>query len=203
MVVVSLAFLSISSVFAQDRKVVGNAGEESPYDRFTGGNKVGSKSNVEPEATVVEEVPAAPTPVVSPTDKKKEFPKSGVLSMVVPQGFGRTGISTISSPDLENDELPPIAGSVRRSGADSWIAKVSNNTEDSYSTSIRINQLSETGSIIKSDSFSYTLKPKGSVERTFSALASSKGAQLILERYTSSRGKESKPTTAAKSTQTP
>lgn len=101
--------------------------------------------------------------------KKKELPKSGVLAQTRSSGTGASSVDVPWGSDVMKDKAPPITGSVSRLGARDWSLKVFNNTDDVYSASLEVLQFAKGGKRLKSDNYSYTLKPKERVERKFIA----------------------------------
>lgn len=119
-------------------------------------------------------------------EKKEELPKSGVLSRSGTAGGGRKS-TTVAMPwggvDQASQSTAPIAGSVSKISAREWKAFIVNNSEDTYEVDVRVVQLDKRGTQVKTDSFSYTLKPKQAVERMVAATFSTMDAQLMLERW--------------------
>ena len=114
---------------------------------------------------------------------KEEFPKSGVLSRSVTTGYDSRNVEmpwTKKGASTGLDEVAPISGSVSKISNKQWRMKVFNNTEDTYSVSLKVVQVTASGSYLKSDSFSYTLKPKQSEERTVSSTEATADASLEL-----------------------
>ena len=95
----------------------------------------------------------------------KEVPKTGTLSSSVSGGHGTAEVDLPWQENVFSDERPPLTGSVSRIGAQQWIAKLFNNSEDRYSVSAEVAQYNAKGVKIKSDSYSVVLKPKEVNER--------------------------------------
>ncbi|RIL09229.1 MAG: hypothetical protein DCC75_07015 [Proteobacteria bacterium] len=115
-------------------------------------------------------------------DAEANLPKSGVLSRSVKGGYQSKDVNvpwgTEESPAKETS---PITGSVSKLSDKAWKMKLFNNSEEStYSADVRVNQYNLRGVKIKSDYFSYTLKPGESTERDVSASASTVDSQLEL-----------------------
>lgn len=74
-----------------------------------------------------------------------------------------------------------ISGSVSQKGPRTWVMKVFNNDDKrSYSGSIEIVQLDGKGAKIRRDSYSYSIRPKGTYEREISVGTNVKNCQLNL-----------------------
>ena len=116
-----------------------------------------------------------------PSENKKDLPKRGALSNTV------SGVSKdVKVPDAwgGNDpagkDVAPITGSVSKITPSKWVARIFNNSEDTYSVNLAVHQYNRSNSKIKTDSFSYTLKPKEKAERELSATAATEQASLEL-----------------------
>lgn len=125
---------------------------------------------------------------VSLAQSKKEDlpPKSGVLSQTI----------TIRNRDLKVDmpwdkkqtgsgleQQPPVSGSVSRISDREWRMFIGNNSEDTYSVSLRVLQKNDRGDVLKSDSYSYTLKAKQTEQRSVSSRIGVTNAELVLESW--------------------
>ena len=116
---------------------------------------------------------------------EKELPKSGSLSTssagtsasrAVPDAWG--GV------DPQGKESAPITGSVSKQTPTKWIARVFNNTDETYTVNLVVNQFNRSNTKIKSDSFSYTLRGKQSAERDITALSTTEQCTLDLVNWT-------------------
>ena len=114
--------------------------------------------------------------------KKKELPREGSLSFSGGMG-GETGIGVAMPWGSDNEGSAPITGSVSKSGPDTWMMRVFNNSEEPYSVSLKVLQFNPQGTQVKSDSFSYTLKPGQKAERSVSAGSGSTRGELKLESW--------------------
>jgi hypothetical protein len=101
--------------------------------------------------------------------------KSGAAEAEVPEPFG--------GEDISGEGLAPITGSVSRVTQDSWSMKVFNNTKDEYSVDLDVFQLNMQGQTVKTDSFSYRLKPGTSEQEKISAGIGARDAELNLRRW--------------------
>lgn len=101
--------------------------------------------------------------------------KSGAAVAEIPEPFG--------GDDISGDRLAPITGSVSRATRDSWSMKVFNNTQDEYSVDVDVLQLNTGGQTVKTDSFSYHLKPGHSEQEMISAGIGARDAELNLRRW--------------------
>lgn len=122
----------------------------------------------------------------SEATKKKELPQSGMLSATGSSGThlktpGVWGGDGLTGGTSESGDSAPISGSVSRTSPGNWKATVQNSSKDTYSADLEVIQVNERGSVVKSDSFSVTLKPGASYERNFSANGSSRQGQLKLK----------------------
>lgn len=132
--------------------------------------------------------------------KEKQFPKSGTLAStsgggtsVSGGGFGKTALS--------EEDTPPIGGSVNKQG-NQWIAHVANNSSAAVSASFKVVQVGKNGNNIKSDSFSASLAPGKSMDRTFSSNPMAVSARLEVLNWKSNRKKEEPSAEAKKETET-
>lgn len=129
------------------------------------------------------EEPAAPAevPAEAAPKKQKDLPRSGSLSSSI---SGIHDSRAIPGPwggvDVKGETASPITGSVSKISANKWQMRVFNNSEDSYSVSLAVHQYNRVGTKIKSDSFSYSLRPGASAERTLSSLAETEQCTLDL-----------------------
>lgn len=138
---------------------------------------------VDPE--VVESSDADSSTPNSKIEKKKKLPKSGILSSSVSTGAVTNNIPQTwgSDSDTSGTEAP-IAGSVSRMNPSSWQMKVFNQSKDTYSINVSVIQRDDRGSQVKTDSYSYTLKPGQNESRTVSAGNNSTNAVLELRSFT-------------------
>jgi hypothetical protein len=118
--------------------------------------------------------------------KKKELPQTGVLSATGNVGThintpGVWGGDSITGGSNEKSSEAPISGSVMRVGSGTWKAIVQNSSIDTYSADLEVAQVNDRGSVVKSDTFSVTLKPGASYERSFSANSSSRQGLLKMK----------------------
>ena len=151
----------------------------------------GANGDTDKGTTEKKEETATPSPVklISPpsaaASPKKETdegpkPKVGLRASTMPSaGYGMKGLATATDADLSGTSLPGIGGSLSRSGK-GWSIQVSNNAKVTYSVSVKVEQLSRDGHVVKSDSASYTLKAGEKAGREFNASSSSTGASLYL-----------------------
>lgn len=129
-----------------------------------------------------EKAPAAADTKAEPKEEKK-LPKSGVLSSSIRSGYQSRNIGDQwGGTDITGDAgAAPITGSVSRVSPQEWVAKIFNNTDDTYSASLRVVQLGKRGSQTKQDSFSYTLKPHSSASRRLASSSLTEEARLELQ----------------------
>lgn len=131
-------------------------------------------------------------------EDKVSLPSSGVLATT--GGGAGMGVKVPgvwgASDDASGSGATPLAGSVQKVGND-WKAVISNNSEDSYSVSLDVYQSNKDGAKIKSDSFSTTLRPKSSSERTFTGASGAVGGTLYLRSWRNLTPKKSVTPTAA------
>ena len=113
-------------------------------------------------------------------DPNKGLPKSGTLSSTYNAGFQAKSVDVWSRKGESIEAAAPLSGSVSKGSASQWKMKIYNNSDDSFDANVRVRQTNAKGLAIKTDSFSYRLKPKSSNERSISAVAGSVDAQLDL-----------------------
>lgn len=127
------------------------------------------KSNQLPYATPGKRYippPVIPTPTVKIVATKPNLPKSGVLSRSAQTGYGNKSYEVPWGPETGGtNEQTPLAGSVSKLSERELLAKVFNNSDQTYSISAKVLQYNARGVQIRSDSFSATIKPKSSYER--------------------------------------
>jgi|GEM_PF-4565585 len=99
-------------------------------------------------------------------DLFKDLPQSGVLSGSQSSLRGGSFDGVFGGADLEGKTANPISGSVSESDS-TLIAKVFNNSDKKVRGSFLVIQKSKEGKLIKTDSFSSTLKPNGKFTRNF------------------------------------
>jgi hypothetical protein len=117
-----------------------------------------------------------------PAGKKKQLPSSGSLSTSISTGAVDRKIPDVWGGVDSKDEAP-IAGSVSRLNPSTWQMKVFNNSSDTYSANLGVVQRNSRGSVVKTDSFSYTLRPNQSESRTISAGLNATEAALDLRSF--------------------
>jgi hypothetical protein len=122
--------------------------------------------------------------VAAPKEKEKDLPKSGNLSTSVTSGAAS---STFPDPfggvGIADEDSAPITGSVSRIDEDTWRMRVFNNSQDVYSVNLGVKQRDDRGATVKTDNFSYTLKPGASAEQTIQSASGAMEADLDLRSY--------------------
>jgi hypothetical protein len=114
-------------------------------------------------------------------DPEKDLPKRGVLSSTNVGGYGSREVDEPWGFDDSGRETAPITGSVSRQGG-RWVARIFNNHPDNtYSADVQVNLFNRNGTKVQSGSFSLTLKPGQSVERTVSGPANVESANVELK----------------------
>lgn len=116
----------------------------------------------------------------APDAPKKELPRSGTLSGTSVSG---TGGKSVDAPWGSEDVInggAPISGSVSKVSERQWNMRIFNNSEDTYSVDLEVAQLNERNTKVKSDHYSYTLRPKQTAERSISAYSNTKQCTLNL-----------------------
>lgn len=112
--------------------------------------------------------------------KGVDLPKSGVLSDTFASGrSGVTAPGTWGDSNVLSSDPAPISGSVSKLSNNKWQMRLFNNSEDPYSVSVEVRQIDTNRVVQRRDTFSYTLKPKQSVEREVTAY--SPGVDCALE----------------------
>ncbi len=114
--------------------------------------------------------------------KATPLPRSGSLSTSISTGAVNQKIPDVWGGVDGKDEAP-IAGSVSRLNPSTWQMKVFNNSKDTYSANLGVVQRNSRGSVVKSDSFSYTLRPNQSESRTIAAGLNATEAALDLRSF--------------------
>ena len=130
-------------------------------------------------------------------EKKRELTKSGVLAQTHSSGTTGTGVEVPWGTDVLKDKPAPISGSVSRVGVRDWSMKLFNNSEDTYSASVEVVQMTRGGKRLKSDHYSYTLKAKQSAERKFSTNQSVTDCALNLTKWKNLSSKKAEKTPKA------
>jgi hypothetical protein len=116
--------------------------------------------------------------------KSTPLPQSGSLSTSMQTGNVNNKIPDVwGGNDPSGEKQPPVSGSVSRKNADTWIMRVFNTSEDTYSVDLEVVQFNERGAKVKGDFMSYVLKPGVSKERELRAGLGAREAQLNLRRY--------------------
>lgn len=111
----------------------------------------------------------------------KELPKSGTLSNSVTNGSSATKADGAWGVDSLATASAPIGGSTSRVSDREWMMKVFNNSEKkSFRVQVELVQLDKAGARIKGDSFTYTLKPQSSAERSIAVQSNTKNCSLNL-----------------------
>ncbi len=112
---------------------------------------------------------------------EKKLPKSGSLSI---SSSGTSASKNFPDPwgadNVVDSNSAPITGSVSKISPTNWVAKVFNNSDDTYSVSLAVYQYDRRNTKIKSDSFSYTLRPRESAERPISTSMNTEQCELDL-----------------------
>lgn len=113
--------------------------------------------------------------------EEKDLPKRGSLSKSITDVHDSRAVDgPWGGLDAQGGAAAPISGSVSRINQTLWRMKVFNNSDDTYSIDVAVNQFNKQGTKTKSDSFSYTLKPRQSAERDINAPAHTDQASLDL-----------------------
>ncbi|MBX7136679.1 MAG: hypothetical protein K1X83_01755 [Oligoflexia bacterium] len=132
--------------------------------------------------------------------KDKQLPKSGSLSSsgdMTAGGSAKVGLPWGS--DTFSGANAPIGGSVFRTSPREWTMKLANNSKDTYSASVAVYQYDKNQRKIKTDNFSYTLKPGQTTQRAIGSAISSTVADLSLLSWKKIGGKTEKTPAAADS----
>ena len=117
-------------------------------------------------------------------EKGKDLPKSGNLSTSFISGAASSSVpDPFGGVDIGDEGSAPITGSVSRIDADTWRMRVFNNSQDVYSVNLGVAQRDDRGATLKTDNFSYTLKPGSSAEETIQSASGALEAALDLRSY--------------------
>jgi hypothetical protein len=129
-------------------------------------------------------VALAPVSELRAQEKEEELPKSGSLSTSI--STRNRNSTSVAEPwggvNIQGKDASPISGSVSKTQK-GYVARMFNNSEDTYSVSVRVVQLGKNDNTLKTDSFSMTLKPGQSMERPVSAAPGVFSADLKLENW--------------------
>lgn len=127
------------------------------------------------------EAGAAPDSKSSGVESADDLPKSGVLSA---SGAGGPRGWNLSEPwggvDAQGAERSPISGSVSRQNDREWVMRLFNNSEDPYAVTVQVKLFGSTGGALRSETFSYSLKPGASADRVIRAPTGVSEGQLSL-----------------------
>jgi hypothetical protein len=177
------------SVFLLTTSIEAQIPDRSGLEMPAGGDEMQPLANPRPKPTPIKRAPAAAatptlTPSASPTpDEMAKLPKSGVLASTEGGQYGKSTNTTWSDVDISGDKMAPLSASVSRVGTEEWRLRVFNNGKNSYSFTVRVVQLTQSLSTSKSDSFTFSLKPGESAERTVRTGSGATGAKVILDSY--------------------
>jgi len=117
-------------------------------------------------------------------EKKKELPKSGVLSSTYSGGATSVTADLPWGEEVGSKESSPVTGSISRANDRTWRARIYNNSETApYSVSVEALQYSKTGKVVKRDSYSYTLRPGEAKEVDVASGIDVNNAELKLVRW--------------------
>ena len=136
--------------------------------------------------------------------EEQELPKSGMLSETI---TGTHDSLSVPGPwgglNREGGAAAPVSGSVSRASAGQWIMRLFNNSGESYNVDVAVVQYDRMGKSVKRDSFSYSLRPNQSVDRSVSSTLNSENAALELIRWKKVGGKDKPAAGAPKSAEAP
>jgi len=114
-------------------------------------------------------------------ESSKDLPKTGDLAASLSGGYGSRELAEPwGGVDERGDETSPITGSISKRNTREWTMRVFNNSDDPYSVQLQVQLYGRTGGATKTDTFSYSLKPKSSAERTILAPVGTEEARLAL-----------------------
>ncbi|MFN8391530.1 MAG: hypothetical protein U0136_14675 [Bdellovibrionota bacterium] len=131
-----------------------------------------------PSAAPTAQPTASGAPQAEATPEKKIKP--GVIaSSTKTKDFAAIDVDT--SGAAPGDEANPITASISHVKDDNCVAKVINNGEASYSVSFQVVGTDPRGSKPVNQTFSATIKPKGSVERTVSRCSGNLNLAVVLK----------------------
>lgn len=137
---------------------------------------------------------AIAVPHATPRAVDGKLPSSGELSRSINSGDpARRVPDTFGGIDVLGNEQRALSGSVSRVDQEYWNVRVFNNSaEDTFSVNVGVKQFNDTGGVLKTDYFSYLLKPHASTEQMVQAAPGASEASLELRNYR----KLTKPTAA-------
>jgi hypothetical protein len=137
---------------------------------------------------------AIAAPQATPKAVAGDLPRSGELSRSINSGDpARRVPDTFGGIDILGNDQRALSGSVSRVDQEYWSVRVFNNSsDDTFSVNVGVKQFNEAGGVVKTDYFSYHLKPHTSTEQTVQAAPGASEASLELRNYR----KTTKPTAA-------
>ena len=126
--------------------------------------------------------------LVAQEEKKEDpyanLPKKGSLAGSLDSGYGNTSIEgPWGGTSTEGENGSPIQGSVSKLDERTWMMKVFNNSEDKFRVTLQVAQYSVDNKKLKTNTYSYTLAGKGSVDRRISTHPSTAHCVLNLTNW--------------------
>lgn len=137
---------------------------------------------------------SAPVPEKVEKKKERKLPKSGVLGVYGTAGPGSAKVDVPwGGVDTTGDKQAPLSGSVNKISADEWTVSVQNNSEDRYSANVTAKLMTDSGQVVKTQSYSLSLKPGETTQRSIRGAAAAKVGSLLLRNWkkTESESKDS------------
>lgn len=123
----------------------------------------------------------ASRPTLTPEEQK--LPQRGVISSATQGGAGES-IDLWGDQDITSGQKNPLSGSVFKLQDGKWgLRLVNNSTGAAYSGTVKIEQLDTLGQVVKGDSFSFSLAPGQTIERSAYGVSTVKNARLVLESW--------------------
>ncbi len=109
---------------------------------------------------------AVPQVAPSPTKKKLNLPRTGEIASLVITDQDNVDAPMPWGADNQIGDLgSPIMGSITHVG-ENWIVRITNSTDDrTLNASFNLKQFDSRGRTVRSEPFTYSLRPKESVER--------------------------------------
>jgi hypothetical protein len=128
------------------------------------------------------------TPVVAePTkDPFAGVPKTGVIASYSSGGGGKAAGGFDKLP-LDEDSIPPLAGSVVKKGTQGWEVTFKNNSPKSVSAQVKVTQLTNTQKAVKTDYLSFSVPANSSQSKLVSSGVSSNDCTVEITRWTAGK----------------
>ena len=125
-------------------------------------------------------------------DAKPELPSSGTLAKSSKANFGGSSDGPWGGIDLDGKNVNPLIASVQRVSEREFSYTVKNNSEDNYSTTLKLVSYDSRGKRIRSVPASVSLRPGQSVTRKVRASSTVSSMEVEMSSFKKKATKESK-----------